>query len=160
MQGEGGRAFDLHCAACVLDTAAQGGQAAALPYSFFGRRTVVCDGQSPVFCVLTNSIHFAAARVAHTVGGTLPNCQCHQAAQGGIRRKIPGQAHPRTQRGGAFLRIYPVNDSIRLLWYPYENDEGQSCSVSFFMRLDGTEWDEANDELPPRYAEYKAALGQ
>ena len=56
--------------------------------------------------------------------------------------------------------IYPVNDSIRLLWYPYENDEGQSCSVSFFMRLDGTEWDEANDELPPRYAEYKAALGQ
>lgn len=67
---------------------------------------------------------------------------------------------PIPQEEGYNFSIYPVNDSIRLLWYPYENDEGQSCSVSFFMRLDGTEWDEANDELPPRYEEYKAALEQ
>lgn len=56
--------------------------------------------------------------------------------------------------------IYPYDNSIQLLWYPYENDNGQSCSVSFFMRLDGTEWDEAYDELPPRYDEYKAALAK
>ncbi len=54
--------------------------------------------------------------------------------------------------------IYPYDNSIQLLWYSYENDNGQSCSVSFFMRLDGTEWDETYDELPPRYDEYKAAL--
>ena len=40
----------------------------------------------------------------------------------------------------------------------YEGDDGTACAVSFYMRLDGTEWNEELEELPPRYEEYKAAL--
>ncbi len=42
--------------------------------------------------------------------------------------------------------------------YDYESDDGTACAVSFYMRLDGTEWDEEFEKLPPRYEEYKAAL--
>ncbi|WP_444250993.1 hypothetical protein [Gemmiger formicilis] len=42
--------------------------------------------------------------------------------------------------------------------YDYEGDDGTACAVSFYMRLDGTEWNEELEELPPRYEEYKAAL--
>ena len=39
-----------------------------------------------------------------------------------------------------------------------EGEDGMACAVSFYMRLDGTEWNEELEELPPRYEEYKAAL--
>ena len=45
-----------------------------------------------------------------------------------------------------------------LFMYDYEGDDGTACAVSFYMRLDGTEWNEELEELPPRYEEYKAAL--
>ena len=32
------------------------------------------------------------------------------------------------------------------------------CYVNFYMRIDGDEWDEMWDTLPPRYEEYKATL--
>ena len=54
--------------------------------------------------------------------------------------------------------LYPYNDHISLFMYDYEGDDGSACSISFYMRLDGTEWNEELEELPPRYAEYKAAL--
>ena len=54
--------------------------------------------------------------------------------------------------------LYPYNDHISLFMYDYEGDDGSACSISFYMRLDGTEWDEELEELPPRYDEYKAAL--
>lgn len=56
------------------------------------------------------------------------------------------------------FNIYPYNDCISLFMYDYEGDDGTACAVSFYMRLDGTEWNEELEELPPRYAEYKAAL--
>ena len=56
------------------------------------------------------------------------------------------------------FNLYPYNDSISLFMYDYEGDEGTACAVSFYMRLDGTEWNEELEELPPRYEEYKAAL--
>lgn len=37
-------------------------------------------------------------------------------------------------------------------------DGSRGCQVEIFLRVDGTAWDEANDTLPPRYDEYKAAL--
>ena len=54
--------------------------------------------------------------------------------------------------------LYPYNDHISLFMYDYEGDDGTACAVSFYMRLDGTEWNEELEELPPRYEEYKAAL--
>ena len=54
--------------------------------------------------------------------------------------------------------LYPYNDNISLFMYDYEGNDGTACAVSFYMRLDGTEWNEELEELPPRYAEYKAAL--
>ena len=56
------------------------------------------------------------------------------------------------------FNIYPYNDCISLFMYDYEGDDGTACAVSFYMRLDGTEWNEELEELPPRYEEYKAAL--
>ena len=56
------------------------------------------------------------------------------------------------------FNLYPYNDSISLFMYDYEGDDGTACAVSFYMRLDGTEWNEELEELPPRYEEYKAAL--
>ena len=56
------------------------------------------------------------------------------------------------------FNLYPYNDSISLFMYDYEGDDGSACSISFYMRLDGTEWNEELEELPPRYEEYKAAL--
>ena len=56
------------------------------------------------------------------------------------------------------FNLYPYNDSISLFMYDYEGEDGTACAVSFYMRLDGTEWNEGLEELPPRYAEYKAAL--
>jgi len=56
------------------------------------------------------------------------------------------------------FNLYPYNDSISLFMYDYEGEDGTACAVSFYMRLDGTEWNEALEELPPRYEEYKAAL--
>ena len=56
------------------------------------------------------------------------------------------------------FNIYPYNDCISLFMYDYEGDDGTACAVSFYMRLDGTEWNEELEELPPRYDEYKAAL--
>lgn len=56
------------------------------------------------------------------------------------------------------FNLYPYNDSISLFMYDYEGEDGTACAVSFYMRLDGTEWNEELEELPPRYAEYKAAL--
>ena len=55
--------------------------------------------------------------------------------------------------------LYPYNDNISLFMYDYEGDDGSACAISFYMRLDGTEWNEELETLPPRYAEYKAALG-
>lgn len=56
------------------------------------------------------------------------------------------------------FNLYPYNDSISLFMYDYEGEDGTACAVSFYMRLDGTEWNEELEELPPRYEEYKAAL--
>ena len=56
------------------------------------------------------------------------------------------------------FNIYPYNDCISLFMYDYEGEDGTACAVSFYMRLDGTEWNEELEELPPRYEEYKAAL--
>ena len=56
------------------------------------------------------------------------------------------------------FNLYPYNDNISLFMYDYEGDDGTACAVSFYMRLDGTEWNEELEELPPRYEEYKAAL--
>ena len=58
------------------------------------------------------------------------------------------------------FNLYPYNDSISLFMYDYEGDDGTACAVSFYMRLDGTEWNEELEELPPRYEEYKAALAK
>ena len=60
--------------------------------------------------------------------------------------------------GIQFQYLYPYNDHISLFMYDYEGDDGTACAVSFYMRLDGTEWNEELEELPPRYEEYKAAL--
>ena len=56
------------------------------------------------------------------------------------------------------FNLYPYNDSISLFMYDYEGADGTACAISFYMRLDGTEWNEELEELPPRYEEYKAAL--
>lgn len=56
------------------------------------------------------------------------------------------------------FNLYPYNDSISLFMYDYEGEDGTAFAVSFYMRLDGTEWNEELEELPPRYEEYKAAL--
>ena len=56
------------------------------------------------------------------------------------------------------FNIYPYDNCISLFMYDYEGDDGTACAVSFYMRLDGTEWNEELEELPPRYDEYKAAL--
>ena len=56
------------------------------------------------------------------------------------------------------FNLYPYNDSISLFMYDYKGEDGTACAVSFYMRLDGTEWNEELEELPPRYEEYKAAL--
>ena len=56
------------------------------------------------------------------------------------------------------FNLYPYNDNISLFMYDYEGADGSACAVSFYMRLDGTEWNEELEELPPRYEEYKAAL--
>ena len=56
------------------------------------------------------------------------------------------------------FNLYPYNDCISLFMYDYEGADGSACAISFYMRLDGTEWNEELEELPPRYAEYKAAL--
>ena len=56
------------------------------------------------------------------------------------------------------FNLYPYNDSISLFMYDYEGEDGTAYAVSFYMRLDGTEWNEELEELPPRYEEYKAAL--
>mgnify|MGYP000685951186 CR=1 FL=1 len=56
------------------------------------------------------------------------------------------------------FNLYPYNDSISLFMYDYEGEDGTACAISFYMRLDGTEWNEELEELPPRYEEYKAAL--
>lgn len=51
------------------------------------------------------------------------------------------------------------SDGSLYLFYEYEASDGDSgCFVDIFLRKDGAQWDEANDVLPPRYEEYKAAL--
>ena len=40
---------------------------------------------------------------------------------------------------------------------PYTGSSG-SCTCEFFIRVDGTPWDEANDPLPPGYDDYKTSL--
>lgn len=43
--------------------------------------------------------------------------------------------------------------------YPYDDPNGKfTCFVRFFLREDGTPWDEENDPLPPSYDQYKEAI--
>ena len=37
-------------------------------------------------------------------------------------------------------------------------DDDYACNVRFFLREDGTPWDEENDPLPPSYDRYKEAI--
>ena len=45
------------------------------------------------------------------------------------------------------------------MYYHYEDpDDDYACNVRFFLREDGTPWDEENDPLPPSYDRYKEAI--
>ena len=47
-----------------------------------------------------------------------------------------------------------------MMTYPYtDKEDGHTCTVTFFLREDGTPWDEQNDPLPPSYDRYKEAIG-
>lgn len=53
-----------------------------------------------------------------------------------------------------------LNNGALVMTYPYvDEEEGYSCTVTFFLREDGTPWDEEHDLLPPSYERYKEAIG-
>lgn len=54
-----------------------------------------------------------------------------------------------TENDAYKFNLYPYNDSISLFMYDYEGEDGTACAVSFYMRLDGTEWNEELEELRP-----------
>lgn len=54
-----------------------------------------------------------------------------------------------TLKNGALMMTYPYTDK----------EDGHTCTVTFFLREDGTPWDEENDPLPPSYDRYKEAIG-
>lgn len=56
--------------------------------------------------------------------------------------------------------FYPVLENGALdMYYHYEDpDDDYACNVRFFLREDGTPWDEENDPLPPSYERYKEAI--
>ncbi len=54
-----------------------------------------------------------------------------------------------TLKNGALMMTYPYTDK----------EDGHTCTVTFFLREDGTPWDEENDPLPPSYGRYKEAIG-
>lgn len=56
--------------------------------------------------------------------------------------------------------FYPVLENGALdMYYHYEApDDDYACNVRFFLREDGTPWDEKNDPLPPSYERYKEAI--
>lgn len=56
--------------------------------------------------------------------------------------------------------FYPVLENGALdMYYHYEDpDDDYACNVRFFLREDGTPWDEKNDPLPPSYERYKEAI--
>ena len=54
-----------------------------------------------------------------------------------------------TLKNGALMMTYPYTDK----------EDGHTCTVTFFLREDGTPWDEQNDPLPPSYDRYKEAIG-
>lgn len=56
--------------------------------------------------------------------------------------------------------FYPVLENGALdMYYHYEDpDDDYACNVRFFLREDGTPWDEENNPLPPSYERYKEAI--
>lgn len=50
-----------------------------------------------------------------------------------------------------------INGAMHMEYYC--TGENIAFDITFFLREDGTPWDEANDLLPPGYDEYKASLG-
>ena len=66
-----------------------------------------------------------------------------------------------TEDQALYLTLYPYDGALSMWGYPYESPDGKwGCNISFYMRIDGEEWDEELDLLPPRYDEYKEALAQ
>ena len=66
---------------------------------------------------------------------------------------------PIPEEEGYNFVLYPYDGGMSVWSYPYESPDGTwGCYVNFYMRIDGDEWDEMWDTLPPRYEEYKAAL--
>lgn len=58
-------------------------------------------------------------------------------------------------------QAFLYDDGTLVLSYDYTRYDGSyGCTVTMCFRVDGTQWDEENDLLPPRYEEYKAALAQ
>ena len=66
---------------------------------------------------------------------------------------------PIPEEEGYNFVLYPYDGGMSVWSYPYESPDGTwGCYVNFYMRIDGDEWDEMWDTLPPRYEEYKATL--
>ncbi|MGN0798804.1 MAG: hypothetical protein ACI4NU_00045 [Christensenellales bacterium] len=51
------------------------------------------------------------------------------------------------------------NGALDMTYHYVDPNNEYSCTVRFFLREDGTEWDEENDPLPPSYDRYKEAIG-
>ena len=49
-------------------------------------------------------------------------------------------------------------DAKRNLSIQVHPDDDYACNVRFFLREDGTPWDEENDPLPPSYDRYTEAI--
>jgi hypothetical protein len=54
-----------------------------------------------------------------------------------------------------------ASDGMIYIIYPYVDPEDTNSTmiIEFCYRMEGQYWDEANDTLPPGYADYKASLG-
>ncbi len=64
-----------------------------------------------------------------------------------------------TEDDAAYFSPVLENGALDMYYHYEDPNSNYSCNVRFFLREDGTEWDEENDPLPPSYEQYKEAIG-
>ena len=63
-----------------------------------------------------------------------------------------------TEDDAAYFSPVLENGALDMYYHYEDPDDDYACNVRFFLREDGTPWDEENDPLPPSYDRYKEAI--
>ena len=63
-----------------------------------------------------------------------------------------------TEEDAAYFSPVLENGALDMYYHYEDPDDDYACNVRFFLREDGTPWDEENDPLPPSYDRYKEAI--